>query len=83
MQTPTFLILFLAPVYVPLDLLTGWVAGRGVGEPAHRRAWRPGASLISGGSADLGLAFAAALGLAAVFALWSFRGLRSAEAAGG
>ena len=25
MQTPTFLILFLAPVYVPLDLLTGWV----------------------------------------------------------
>ena len=25
MQTPIFLILFLAPVYVPLDLLTGWV----------------------------------------------------------
>ena len=25
MQTPVFLILFLAPVYVPLSLLTGWI----------------------------------------------------------
>ena len=25
MQTPTFLILFLAPVYVPIGLLSGWV----------------------------------------------------------
>ena len=27
MQIPVFLILFLAPVYVPLDLLTGWIHG--------------------------------------------------------
>ena len=25
LQTPVFLILFLAPVYVPLNLLTGWI----------------------------------------------------------
>ena len=25
MQTPVFMALFLAPVYVPLDLLTGWI----------------------------------------------------------
>ena len=26
MQMPVFLLLFLAPVYVPLDLLSGWVS---------------------------------------------------------
>ena len=25
MQMPVFLVLFLAPVYVPLDLLSGWL----------------------------------------------------------
>jgi ABC-2 type transport system permease protein len=82
MQTPTFLILFLAPVYVPLDLLTGWVKAAASVNPltAVLEAER---GLISGGSPDLALAFAAALGLGALFALWSFRGLRSAEAAGG
>ena len=25
MQLPVFLLLFFAPVYVPLDLLTGWI----------------------------------------------------------
>ena len=30
MQTPVFMLLFLAPVYVPLDLLQGWIhASRG------------------------------------------------------
>ena len=27
MQTPVFMLLFLAPVYVPLDLLQGWIHG--------------------------------------------------------
>ncbi len=27
MQTPIFVLLFLAPVYVPLALLTGWLKG--------------------------------------------------------
>ena len=36
MQMPVFLILFFAPVYVPLALLAGWVAGRRQGQPVHR-----------------------------------------------
>ena len=35
MQMPVFLILFLAPVYVPLALLSGWVDGRRQGQPVH------------------------------------------------
>ena len=37
-QTPAFLLLFLAPVWVPYNLLTGWVQGRGVGESGDARA---------------------------------------------
>ena len=82
MQTPTFLILFLAPVYVPLDLLTGWVQAAASVNPltAVLEAER---ELISGGSPNILLAFAAVLGLGALFTIWSYRGLRSAEAAGG
>ncbi len=82
MQTPTFLILFLAPVYVPLDLLTGWVQAAASVNPltAVLEAER---ELISGGSPDILLAFAAVLGLGALFTIWSYRGLRVAEAAGG
>ena len=82
MQTPTFLILFLAPVYVPIDLLSGWVEAAASVNPVTAIVGA-GRELISGGSPDLGLAFAAALGLAATFAVWSVRGMRSAETAGG
>lgn len=83
MQTPTFLILFLAPVYVPIDLLSGWVKAAASVNPLTAVV-EAGRELISGGSADhLGLAFVAALGLATVFVLWSVRGLRRAEATGG
>ena len=42
-----------------------------------------GRGFISGEPIYVGLAFGAALGLAALFALWAVRGLRTAEAAGG
>jgi ABC-2 type transport system permease protein len=79
MQTPIFLALFLAPVYVPLDLLDGWI---------HAVAsWNPltalleaGRGFISGAPEGSGLAFALAFGLAAAMALWALRGLRRAEA---
>jgi ABC-2 type transport system permease protein len=81
MQMPVFLLLFIAPVYVPLHLLTGWVKAA-----AHVNPVTPlldaGREFISGGSADLALAGAVAIGLVVVFALWAVRGLRSAEAAG-
>ena len=35
MQMPVFIILFLAPVYVPLDLLAGWVEAVAHDQPVH------------------------------------------------
>jgi len=81
MQMPVFLLLFIAPVYVPLALLTGWVKA-----VAHVNPVTPlldtGRDLISGTHPDLVLAGGVALGLIAVFAVWAVRGLRAAEAAG-
>jgi ABC-2 type transport system permease protein len=82
MQTPTFLALFLAPVYVPLDLLEGWIEGVATVNPVT--AIVEGArSLLAGAPADVSAAFAAAAGLAIAFLVWAIRGLRRAEAAGG
>ena len=80
-RTPIFLVLFLAPVFVPLDLLSGWLetiarynpftiileAARGylVGEPTSTLP-----------------AYAIALALVLVFTLWALYGLRRAERAG-
>jgi ABC-2 type transport system permease protein len=82
MQTPTFLVLFLAPVYVPLDLLSGWIHAVASVNPATAllNAER---GLISGGPGDVALGFVSAAGLAAAFGVWALRGLRSAERAGG
>jgi ABC-2 type transport system permease protein len=81
MQMPVFILLFIAPVYVPLALLTGWVKA-----VAHVNPVTPlletGRDFISGSHADLLLAAGVALGLVVVFGVWAVRGLRSAEAAG-
>ena len=81
MQTPTFLILFMAPVYVPLALLTGWIHAVASVNPATALL-NAGRGLISGGPGDVALGFACAVGLAIAFAMWAVRGLRSAERAG-
>jgi ABC-2 type transport system permease protein len=81
MQIPTFLALFLAPVYVPLDLLRGWIHAVASVNPVT--AVLDGArDLLAGQAADIGLAFGAAAGLCALFSLWALRGLRRAETAG-
>ena len=82
MQTPTFLILFTAPVYVPVDLLSGWVEAVARVNPITAVV-EEGRELIAGGGADALLAFGAAAALALAFYAWALRGLRSAEAAGG
>jgi ABC-2 type transport system permease protein len=82
MQVPVFLTLFLAPVYVPLDLLSGWIHGVASVNPATALL-DAGRDLISGQASGVGLAFAVVAGLIAVFVVWSLRGLRRAEAAGG
>ncbi|MCP9490276.1 MAG: ABC transporter permease [Solirubrobacteraceae bacterium MAG38_C4-C5] len=82
MQMPVFLALFLAPVYVPLDLLSGWVQTVARFNPVTplMEATR---AFVSGGDADIALAAPVAAGLVLLFAAWALRGLRRAEAAGG
>lgn len=81
MQTPVFLILFFAPVYVPLDLLKGWIHAVATANPVTRllEACR---SLLAGDPTEVGIAFGVAFGLIALFSLWALRGLRRAEAIG-
>jgi ABC-2 family transporter len=82
MQTPVFLALFLAPVYVPLDLLRGWIEGVARANPITPVV-EASRGLIAGTGADTALGFAAAGALVAVFLVWAVTGLRRAEAAGG
>jgi ABC-2 type transport system permease protein len=81
MQLPVFLVLFFAPVYVPLGLLSGWIHGVATVNPLTRvlEAVR---GLLAGEPTQVGLAFGTALVLVIGFSLWAFRGLRSAERAG-
>jgi ABC-2 type transport system permease protein len=80
MQTPVFLILFLAPVYVPLELLKGWIHDVASVNPATAFL-DAGRGLISGVHDHTGLAYACAAGLILLFAVWLLTGLRSAERA--
>jgi ABC-2 type transport system permease protein len=82
MQVPVFLTLFLAPVYLPLSLLSGWIHGVASVNPATAFL-DAGRDLIAGQASGIGVTFAIALGLVSVFGLWALRSLRSAEAAGG
>jgi ABC-2 type transport system permease protein len=78
MQTPVFLIIFLAPVYVPLNLLQGWIHSVAQINPATAFL-QAGRGLISGVHDQTGLAFIAALALIALLSIWMLRGLRKAE----
>ena len=81
MQMPVFILLFFAPVYVPLDLLSGAMHAVAVLNPLTY-VLEAGRSLISGEPEQVALAFALAAALAGALVLWAFRGLRRAEAAG-
>ena len=81
MQMPVFLILFFAPVYVPLDLLEGWIHGVASVNPVTALL-EAGRGLISGGPELTLAAFAIVVGLIGGFSVWAVRGLRRAEAAG-
>jgi ABC-2 type transport system permease protein len=80
MQVPVFLTLFIAPVWVPLNLLAGWVHTVASINPVTVLL-EAGRGFVSGDPVKVGLAFAIASGLAVVFSGWSIRGLRSAESA--
>ena len=81
MQLPVFIILFLAPVYVPQELLTGWIEPVATVNPvtALLDAAR---SLMAGEPTGVLFAFAVALGMIVVLAFWAMAGMRRAETAG-
>ena len=81
MQMPVFLILFFAPVYVPLGLLQGWIEAVATVNP-FTYVLEAVRSMAAADEVHVASAFAIALGLVSLFALWSLRGLRRAEAAG-
>jgi ABC-2 type transport system permease protein len=81
MQLPVFFILMTAPVYVPRDLLQGWIETVAQVNPATAIV-EAGRSLVAGSPFHILLAFLVALGLAAALSVFARRGLRKAEAAG-
>jgi ABC-2 type transport system permease protein len=81
MQFPVFIALFLAPVYVPLDLLRGWVHDVARVNPLTRLV-EAGRSLLAGDPTQVAAAYVVVATLIALFGLWALGGLRSAEAAG-
>ena len=81
MQMPVFLTLFLAPVYVPLSLLSGWIAAVASVNPITALL-ESGRGFISGEPTGVLLAVAVGLGLMVVFALWGWRSILAAERAG-
>ena len=81
MQTPVFMALFLAPVYVPLDLLRGWIHAVARVNPLTF-ILEAGRGFIQGEPTQVGAAFALAAALLVVFAVWARTGLARAENAG-
>jgi ABC-2 type transport system permease protein len=80
-QMPVFILLFFAPVYVPLNLLQGWLHGVARVNPITPLL-EEGRGLISGSPDKTLLAFGIVFALIAFFAVWAVRGLARAEAAG-
>jgi len=81
MQMPVFILLFFAPVYVPLNLLQGWLHAVAKINPITPLL-EEGRGLISGEPDKTLRAFAILAGLLLIFVVWATRGLRRAEAAG-
>jgi ABC-2 type transport system permease protein len=80
-QMPVFVLLFLAPVYVPLPLLTGWIHDI-ANINLVTAVLEAGRGLLAGSPVKVGLAFAGLAIAAALLATFARRGLASAERAG-
>jgi ABC-2 type transport system permease protein len=81
MQTPVFLLLFLAPVYVPLALLQGWIHSVARLNPITFLL-ESGRGFIDGRPTQVATAFGISSVLVLVFAFWARTGLGRAERAG-
>jgi ABC-2 type transport system permease protein len=80
-QMPVFVALFLAPVYVPLHLLTGWIHAVARVNPVTA-VLEAGRGFLAGSPAKVALSFAVIAAGAALLGLFARRGLASAERAG-
>jgi ABC-2 type transport system permease protein len=80
-RTPIFLVLFLAPVFVPLNLLSGWLEAVARLNP-FTFVLEAARGYLAGEPTDGGPAFAIAAALVLILALWAVYGLRRAERAG-
>jgi ABC-2 type transport system permease protein len=81
MQMPVFLVLFFAPVYVPLDLLEGWIEAVASVNPTTY-ILETGRGFMAGNAPHVLGAFALAVGMGVGFWTWALLGLRKAESAG-
>jgi ABC-2 type transport system permease protein len=80
-QMPVFVVLFLAPVYVPLKLLTGWIHSVASVNPATF-ALEAVRSLFAGSPVKVAAAFGLLAAALLITAAWARRGLAAAERAG-
>jgi len=78
MQIPIFLLLFMAPVYVPLNLIQGWVNTAASYNPVTAFV-EAGRGFISGQPDVVGLAYLCGAGLVALALVWTLTGLARAE----
>jgi ABC-2 type transport system permease protein len=80
-QMPVFILMFLAPVYVPLSLLTGWIHDVANLNPITA-VLEAGRGLLAGSPVKVGIAFIGLAAAAVLLAVFARRGLASAEKAG-
>jgi ABC-2 type transport system permease protein len=81
MQVPVFMLLFFAPVYVPLELLEGWIHAFATANPVTYLL-TAGRGFLAGDPVYVALAFGLVLACGLALAVWARRGLRAAERAG-
>lgn len=82
MQIPMFVAIFLAPVYVPLALLDGWLHAVASVNPISY-VMTAGRNLLVGDLDGVLLAISSVVVLLALLSWWALSGVRSAERAGG
>ena len=80
-RTPIFLVLFLAPVFVPMNLLRGWIETVARLNP-FTTILDAARGFLAGTPENALTAYAIGAALVLVFALWAIYGLRRAEKAG-
>jgi ABC-2 type transport system permease protein len=81
LQTPILILLLLAPVYAPRNLLTGWVHGAASANPVTP-VIEAARGLMVDDPVKLGLAFGILAGMVVLTALWAVTGLRRSESEG-